>query len=141
MKNFINLKDISAKDLRKILNDAKRRKNKRKKLSNIDVDNDQPLKGKLIIQMYEKQSSRTRLSSHLAIAQLGGGTITIKANELHLGKGGESLTLLYKTNDGKKAAVHFGENNPWNWAPKFIQMKLRARGDLPKTHIIKGWED
>ncbi len=91
MKNFINLKDISAKDLRKILNDAKKRKNKRKKLSNVDVDTDQPLKGKLIIQMYEKQSSRTRLSFHLAIAQLGGGTITIKANELHLGKGGESL--------------------------------------------------
>ena len=91
MKNFINLKDIPAKDLRKILNDAKRRKNKRKKLSNIDVDKDQPLKGKLIIQMYEKQSSRTRLSFHLAIAQLGGGTITIKANELHLGKGEESL--------------------------------------------------
>ena len=91
MKNFINLKDISAKDLRKILNEAKRRKNKRKKLSNIDVDKDQPLKGKLIIQMYEKQSSRTRLSFHLAIAQLGGGTITINANELHLGKGEESL--------------------------------------------------
>ena len=91
MKNFINLKDISAKDLRKILNDAKRRKNRRKKLSNIDVDKDQPLKGKLIIQMYEKQSSRTRLSFHLAIAQLGGGTITIKSNELHLGKGEESL--------------------------------------------------
>ena len=91
MKNFINLKDISAKDLRKILNDAKRRKNKRKKLSNIDVDKDQPLKGKLIIQMYEKQSSRTRLSFHLAITQLGSSTITIKSSELHLGKGGESL--------------------------------------------------
>ena len=91
MKNFINLKDIATKDLRKILNDAKRRKNRRKKLGNIDVDKDQPLKGKLIIQMYEKQSSRTRLSFHLAITQLGGGTITIKANELHLGKGGESL--------------------------------------------------
>ena len=91
MKNFINLKDIPVKDLRKILNDAKRRKNKRKKLSNIDADKDQPLKGKLIIQMYEKQSSRTRLSCHLAIAQLGGGTITINANELHLGKGEESL--------------------------------------------------
>ena len=56
-------------------------------------------------------------------------------------KGRESLTLLYKSYDGKKAAIHFGENNPWNWMPKFIQMKLRARGDLPKTHIIKGWEN
>ena len=91
MKNFINLKDIPAKDLRKILNDAKKRKKKRKKLKTLDPDKDKPLKGKLIIQMYEKQSSRTRLSFHLSIAQLGGGSVTIKANELHLGKGGETL--------------------------------------------------
>tara|TARA_Y100001970_G_scaffold98307_1_gene123573 strand:+ start:2007 stop:2939 length:933 start_codon:yes stop_codon:yes gene_type:complete len=91
MKNFINIKDISVRDLRKILNDAKKRKNKRKKLNTLDVDNDKPLKGKLIIQMYEKQSSRTRLSFYLSIVQLGGGSITIKANELHLGKGGETL--------------------------------------------------
>jgi len=91
MKNFINLKDIPAKDLRKILNDAKKRKKKRKNLSTLDVDRDQPLKGKLLIQMYEKQSSRTRLSFHIAISQLGAGSITVKASELHLGKGGESL--------------------------------------------------
>ena len=91
MKNFINLKDISAKDLRKILNDAKKRKNKRKKLSTLDADKDRPLKGKLLIQMYEKQSSRTRLSFHIAINQLGAGSIIVKASELHLGKGGESL--------------------------------------------------
>jgi ornithine carbamoyltransferase len=91
MKHFINLKDISAKDLRKIVNDAKKRKNRRKKFSNLDIDKDNPLKGKLLIQMFEKASSRTRLSFYLAIKQLGGGTITIKANELHLGKGGESL--------------------------------------------------
>ena len=92
MKNFINLKDIPSRDLRKILKDAKKRKNNRKKLSTLEADKDQPLKGKLLIQMYEKASSRTRLSFHLAINQLGGGTITIKSNELHLGKGGESLT-------------------------------------------------
>ena len=91
MKNFINLKDISTVDLRKILSDAKKRKNKRKKLNTLDADKDQPLKGKLLIQMYEKQSSRTRLSFHIAIKQLGAGSITVKANELHLGKGGESL--------------------------------------------------
>ena len=91
MKNFINLKDIPTADLRKILNDAKKRKNKRKKLSTLDSDIDRPLKGKLLIQMYEKQSSRTRLSFHIAIKQLGAGSITVKANELHLGKGGESL--------------------------------------------------
>ena len=91
MKHFINLKDIPVSDLRKILNDAKKRKNKRKKTNTLDIDKDRPLKGKLLIQIYEKQSSRTRLSFHIAIKQLGADSITVKANELHLGKGGESL--------------------------------------------------
>ena len=91
MNHFINLKDIPAADLRRIINDAKKRKDKRKKFSTLDIDKDKPLKGKLLIQMFEKSSLRTRLSFYLAIKQLGGGTITLRANELHLGKGGESL--------------------------------------------------
>ena len=91
MKHFINLKDISAKDLRKILVDAKKRKKNRKKLSTLEIDKSSPLKGKLLIQMFEKSSLRTRLSFYLAIKQLGGGTLTLRSNELHLGEGGESL--------------------------------------------------
>ena len=91
MKHFINLKDIPAKDLRKIIQDAKIRKIKRKKCDTLDVDKGTPLKGKLLIQMFEKSSLRTRLSFYLAIKQLGGGTITLRANELHLGRNGESL--------------------------------------------------
>ena len=91
MKNFINIKDITSTDLKKILKDAKKRKNKRKRLNTLEIDKDQPLKGKLLIQMYEKASSRTRLSFHIAINQLGAESITVKASELHLGKGGESL--------------------------------------------------
>ena len=41
--------------------------------------------------MFEKSSLRTRLSFYLAIKQLGGGTITLRSNELHLGQGGESI--------------------------------------------------
>ncbi len=92
MKNFINLKDINSHDLRKILNDAKKRKKNRRKLSTLDVDKDRPLKGKLLIQMYEKPSSRTRLSFYISINQLGAKSITVKASELHLGKGEESLS-------------------------------------------------
>ncbi len=91
MKHFIHLKDIPAKDLRKILIDAKKRKKKRFKLSTLQLDKDMPLKGKFLIQMFEKPSLRTRLSFYLAIKQLGGGTITLRSNELHLGEGGESL--------------------------------------------------
>jgi len=91
MNHFITLKDIPASDLRRIVNDAKKRKDKRKNFSTLEIDKDKPLKGKLLIQMFEKSSLRTRLSFYLAIKQLGGGTITLRANELHLGKGGESL--------------------------------------------------
>tara|TARA_B100001121_G_scaffold285562_1_gene281412 strand:- start:1793 stop:2722 length:930 start_codon:yes stop_codon:yes gene_type:complete len=91
MKHFINLKDIPIKDLRKILIDAKKRKKKRAKLTHLQPDSDIPLKGKILIQMFEKPSLRTRLSFYLAIKQLGGGTITLRSNELHLGRGGESL--------------------------------------------------
>jgi len=92
MNHFINLKDISAKDLRKIITDAKKRKNLRKKLSTLEVDKGAPLKGKMLIQMFEKTSLRTRISFYLAIKQLGGGTLTLRPNELHLGQGGESIS-------------------------------------------------
>ena len=91
MKHFINLKDVPASDLRKIILNAKKRKKKRNNLNALDLDKDRPLKGKLLIQMFEKASLRTRLSFYLAIKQLGGETLTLRANELHLGKGGESL--------------------------------------------------
>jgi ornithine carbamoyltransferase len=48
MKHFINLKDIPAKDLRKIIIDAKKRKNLRKNLSTLEVDKGSPLKGKML---------------------------------------------------------------------------------------------
>ncbi len=91
MNHFINLKDIPANDLRKILRDAKKRKKLRKNLSTLEIDKGAPLKGKILIQMFEKASSRTRISFYLAIKQLGGGTLTLRSNELHLGQGGESI--------------------------------------------------
>ena len=91
MKHFIHLKDIPSKDLKKILNDAKKRKLQRKKLNTLETDKDIPLKGKLLVQMFEKSSLRTRLSFYLAIKQLGGGALTLRSNELHFGQGGESI--------------------------------------------------
>ena len=106
--------DIQSKDLKKIILDAKKRKNSRKSLSILEVDKSSPLKGKFLIQMFEKSSLRTRLSFYLAIKQLGGGTITLRSNELHLGQGGESIAdtakilstyadgFMLRTDDDKK---------------------------------------
>ena len=114
MKHFINLKDIPSKDLRRIIADAKKRKKLRKKLSTLEVDKGAPLKGKMLVQMFEKPSSRTRISFYLAIKQLGGGTLTLRSNELHLGQGGETIAdtakilstygdgFMLRTDDDKK---------------------------------------
>ncbi len=114
MKHFINLKDIPSKDLRKIIVDAKQRKKKRKYLNTLEPDKGSPLKGKILVQMFEKASSRTRISFYLAIKQLGGGTLTLRSNELHLGQGGESIAdtakilstygdgFMFRTDDDKK---------------------------------------
>ena len=114
MKHFISLKDIPSKDLRKIITDAKKRKRLRKKLNTLEIDKGAPLKGKMLVQMFEKASSRTRISFYLAIKQLGGGTLTLRSNELHLGQGGESIAdtakilstygdgFMLRTDDDKK---------------------------------------
>ena len=91
MKNFINIRDILTKDLKKIISDAKKRKSKRKKLNYLEPDRDIPLKGRFLIQMFEKSSTRTRLSFYLAIRQLGGGALNLRKDELHFGEGGESI--------------------------------------------------
>ena len=103
MKHFINIKDILSKDLRKILVDAKKRKSVRKKFNSLEVDKGVPLKGKLLIQMFEKSSLRTRLSFYLAIKQLGGSTLTLRPDELHLSKGSESIE------DTAKILSNFGD--------------------------------
>ena len=92
MRHFINIKNISRKDLRKILTDAKKRKYKRKNFNSLELDKDEPLKGKLLIQMFEKASLRTRISFFLAIRQLGGSALTLRPDELHFSKGGEKIS-------------------------------------------------
>ncbi len=96
MKHFINLRDIPAHDLRKIIKDANKRKKARKNLNTLDIDKDNPLKGKLLVQMFEKSSLRTRLSFYLAIKQLGGAALTLRPDELHLKKEGESIADIAK---------------------------------------------
>ena len=91
MKNFLNISDFTSKDLRKILDDAKIRKNKRSGLNKSSIDEDEPMKGKTLIMIFEKPSTRTRMSFDIAIKQLGGSSIILNPDGIHYGKGDESL--------------------------------------------------
>ncbi len=135
MKHFINLKDIPAKDLRKILVDAKKRKNLRKKLNNLEIDKGAPLRGKLLIQMFEKSSLRTRLSFYLAIKQLGGSALTLRTDELHLSKGGESIgdTAKILSNFGNAFVLRTNNDEKLNEFKKYLSIPI-INGLSPSSH-------
>jgi len=138
MKHFINLKDITAKNLRKIINDAKKRKNSRKNLNNLDVDKGAPLKGKLLIQMFEKSSLRTRLSFYLAIKQLGGSTLTLRPDELHLSKGGESIedTAKIISNFGNAFMLRTDSDKKLEEFKKYLSIPV-INGLSPSSHATQ----
>ena len=135
MRHFINLKDIAANDLRKIIIDAKRRKRLRKKLYNLEVDKGSPLKGKLLIQMFEKSSLRTRLSFYLAIKQLGGSTLTLRPDELHLSKGGESIedTAKILSNFGNAFMLRTDSDRKLEEFKKYLSIPI-INGLSPSSH-------
>ena len=135
MKHFINLKDIPSKDLRKIIIDAKKRKYLRKKLNNLEIDKDAPLKGKLLIQMFEKSSLRTRLSFYLAIKQLGGSTLTLRPDELHLSKGAESIedTAKILSNFGNAFMLRTDNDKKLEEFKKYLSIPI-INGLSPSSH-------
>ena len=91
MKNFLNISDLSSQALREIIEEAKNRKSKRKELNKSAADFDQPFAGKSMIMIFEKPSTRTRISFDIAVKQLGGSSIVLSPNGTHYGKGDESI--------------------------------------------------
>ena len=91
MKNFINISDVDKKDLRKIIDHAKSQKEKRSNLSKSAIDPKKSLADKTLIMIFEKPSTRTRLSFELAMKQLGGQLLVLNPKETHYGSGDESI--------------------------------------------------
>jgi len=135
VKNFINIRNISVKDLKKIIFDAKKRKAKRKKLNYLDSDKDAPLKGRFLIQMFEKSSTRTRLSFYLAIRQLGGGALNLRKDELHFGEGGESIhdTAKILSNYGDIFMFRTDSDKKLQEFKKYIKIPI-INGLSPSSH-------
>ncbi len=81
-KDFLNLTDMSADDLNVMLDLAVTLKAERARGELRDT-----LKGKSLAMIFEKPSTRTRVSFEVAMKELGGETITLKKEDLQLGRG------------------------------------------------------
>jgi ornithine carbamoyltransferase len=91
MKNFINISDCSSVELKAIIEEAKKRKQNRSGLNKSAPDKDKPFEGRSMAMIFEKPSTRTRMSFDIAVKQLGGSSIILNPDGIHYGKGDETL--------------------------------------------------
>ncbi|WP_442681504.1 ornithine carbamoyltransferase [Sphingomonas sp. ASY06-1R] len=87
IRNFIDLADAGPDGLRAMLADADSRKRMRAGWPKGKPDVDRPLDGHVLAMIFEKNSTRTRVSFDMAMRQLGGTTIVMDAGSMQLGRG------------------------------------------------------
>ena len=87
MRHFLNLSDAGPDGLAAILADALDRKTARAGWAKGRRDADAPLDGRVLAMVFEKNSTRTRVSFDVGMRQLGGQTIVMEAGQMQLGRG------------------------------------------------------
>ena len=87
MQNFLDIDQVDPQNLRGILDEAARIKTARAGLFKGMLDAERPLEGKMVALIFEKPSTRTRVSFDLGVRQMGGQTMVLSGSEMQLGHG------------------------------------------------------
>ena len=86
-RHFLNLSDAGTDALAAMLGDATQRKAARAGWPKGLPDDDTPLRGRVLAMIFEKNSTRTRVSFDMAMRQLGGSALVLDAGTTQLGRG------------------------------------------------------
>ncbi|PIE16021.1 MAG: ornithine carbamoyltransferase [Rhodobacterales bacterium] len=87
MNHFLDLHTIEAAILRDILDQAAQTKQARMGLPKATPDAEQPLANRMVALIFEKPSTRTRVSFDVGVRQMGGQTLVLSGNDMQLGHG------------------------------------------------------
>ena len=87
MKHFLDLSDIAADELNAILGAAQSMKQARAGKPQGFVEPAKPLADRVLAMIFEKPSTRTRVSFDVAMRQMGGETLLLSGADLQLGRG------------------------------------------------------
>ena len=86
-RHFLDIGDLDRATLHGIIAASRAMKSARTDLPRGAVEPDRPLAGRMLALIFEKPSTRTRVSFDVAIHQLGGTALTLSAAEMQLGRG------------------------------------------------------
>ena len=87
MPNFLDIKTIESSELKKIIQTALEIKKSRSGFTKGALDNDKALEGQIVALIFEKPSTRTRISFDVGVRQMGGQTIVLSGKDMQLGHG------------------------------------------------------
>ncbi|MGC1495377.1 MAG: ornithine carbamoyltransferase [Sulfitobacter sp.] len=87
MTHFLDIHETSPADLRGIIDSAAAMKTARADRPRGALDDDQPLKDHMVALIFEKPSTRTRVSFDVGVRQLGGQTMVLSGKDMQLGHG------------------------------------------------------
>jgi ornithine carbamoyltransferase len=126
--NLISISDLSREDIYRLLDKADAFKKERGSASA-----GAPLKGKSLAMIFEKPSTRTRVSLEVACEELGGHALYLSANELQLGRGetvADTARVLSRYVHGITARV-FSHNTV---------VQLANYASVPVMNSLSDWE-
>jgi ornithine carbamoyltransferase len=83
-RHFLDLSDFSGAEIRHLLNVGLEIKSKRRRGEKAQ---DRPLEGKVLAMVFDKPSTRTRVSFDVGMRELGGETLMLTGKEMQLGRG------------------------------------------------------
>jgi ornithine carbamoyltransferase len=86
-RHFLDIGVLDSKTLRGMIDQSLQAKNARAGKGQAEPDGQTPLAGKLLAMIFEKPSTRTRVSFDVAMRQLGGQTVLLNGSEMQLGRG------------------------------------------------------
>jgi len=130
-RHFLDLSSAGTDALAAMLNDALDRKAARKGWPKGKVDADAPLAGRTLAMIFEKSSTRTRVSFDMAMRQLGGSVIVLDSDTTHLGRG-ETIADTARVLSRYVDAIMLRTDDP---------MKLAELAEYATVPIINGLTD
>ncbi len=87
MNHFLDIHKTDAGDLRNMIDQASAMKQARLGRPKAAPDDEQPLAGRMVALIFEKPSTRTRVSFDVGVRQMGGQTMVLSGKDMQLGHG------------------------------------------------------